>query len=171
MDRTAEWVRAVGQVAAGLALVAVLVGAAVEAVSADPAVGGPIVVAVVGLGGVVFERSRAEREQRREVQRERMEPMYKEFVERAHDRFASQGSVEATGFFTKMKGREFLLGADAKVIKALIRFEQTDPSGSGGPFAPALAYEALLRSIRRDLGHDDSSLARGDLLRFFTDYE
>lgn len=150
----------------------VLIWAAVEAVSADPAVGGSIVVAAAGVAGLVFERFRTERERRLEVQRERMEPMYKEFVERAHERFASQGqgSVEAIGFFVKAKGREFLLGADAKVIKALIRFEKTE-SSDGEPLAPALAYEALLRSIRRDLGHDDSGLEQGDLLRLFTDYK
>jgi hypothetical protein len=166
-------VSAVGRVLAGLCLLGVVVWAAVESVSADPAVGGSIVVAVIGAIAVVFERSRVEQERRREVQRQRMEPMYKEFVERAHDEFASQGqsgTPETRRFFTKFKGKELLLGADAKVIQALVVFEKTKPSDSE-PLAPALAYEALLRSIRRDLGHSDSVLREGDLLRVFSDYQ
>ncbi len=62
------------------------------------------------------------------------------------------------------------MGADAKVIQALIAFEKTKPSNDE-PLASALAYEELLRSIRRDLGHGDSTLQEGDLLRLFSDYE
>ncbi len=102
-----------------------------------------------------------------------MEPMYKEFVERAHEQFASGGqssNPETKHFFTKFKGKELLLGADATVIQALVAFEETKPSDDE-PLAPALAYEALLRSIRRDLGHSDSALREGDLLRVFSDYQ
>jgi hypothetical protein len=101
-----------------------------------------------------------------------MEPMYKEFVERAHKAFGSPGqsSPEAKEFFTKFAGKELLLGADASVIKAFLAFKETRKT-TGRPKAPQLAYDALLQSIRRDLGHRDLRLRRGDLLRLISDYQ
>lgn len=76
---------------------------------------------------------------------------------------------EAT-FFTELKAKLLVLGADATVVRAFVAFKRAERS-EDKPHAAELAYEALLRSIRRDLGHRDKRLPKGELLRVFTDYE
>jgi hypothetical protein len=102
-----------------------------------------------------------------------MEPAYKDFVWRAYRRFESKGapmSPEDATFFTELKAKLLVLGADAAVVRAFVAFDRAERS-EVEPDAVELAYEALLRSIRRDIGHRDKRLPKGELLRVFTDYE
>lgn len=122
------------------------VWAFIEAVQAEPAIVGSVATAALAVGGVVWQQRRTERERLAEVRRERMAPMYEDllgFVLRG-GQSSEQGEPpeDLSAFMKDLKGRQLLLGASE-------------------------AYEGLLRAIRRDLGHDDSDLAKWDLLRVF----
>ncbi len=81
----------------------------------------------------------------------------------------SQAKTE--NFMRDLKGRQLLLGGTSLMIRAFNEWEATVSAAqeAGRDSAAVFAWEDLLRAIRRDLGHDDSELDRGDLLRVFID--
>ena len=56
--------------------------------------------------------------------------------------------------------------ADAGVITSFTTFRRAATS-SGGPISVLFAMEEVYRAIRKDLGHDDNRLKKGDILGLF----
>lgn len=102
-----------------------------------------------------------------------MTPIYEDllgFVMRGEQ--ADQGGEppeDLTSFMKNLKGRELLLGASPEMINAFNSWQADTVAAEkdGNALGAVEAYEALLRAIRRDLGHDDSGLPQWDLLRVF----
>ena len=55
---------------------------------------------------------------------------------------------------------------DAGVIKSFTTFRR-DARSSGGAISTMFAMEEVYRAIRKDLGHDDNRLKKGDILGLF----
>ena len=161
--RVVGWILVIG--VAGLA-----VWAFIEAVQAEPAIVGSVATAALAVGGVVWQQRMTERERVAEVRRERMAPTYENllgFVLRGGQ--SSEQGEPPEDFMKDLKGRQLLLGASSEIIRAFNAWqaETHEAEANGSPLGAIQAYEGLHRAIRKDLGHDDSDLARWDLLRVF----
>lgn len=154
-----------------LAVAALGVWAFVEAVRAEPAVVGSVATAVVGVYGVVWQQRQAERSRLREAHRNRMTPVYDDLLklvlQSMDKRRRSEAKTET--FMRDLKGRQLLLGASSEMIRAFNQWEAATEAAhkAKDDMAAVFAWEDLLRAIRTDLGHDDSDLDRGELLRIF----
>lgn len=109
-------------------------------------------------------RSRAE-----EHQREKKVPIYEKivtfvfrvaFAEKLHQEMPSE--AEMMKFFADLTP-ELVSWSSPAVIKAFVKFR----TGDGQGFDIMWRVEDLLKAIRSDLGHSDSRLVKGDLLRLF----
>jgi hypothetical protein len=147
------------------------VWAFVEAVRAEPAVVGSVATAVVGLFGVLWQQRRSEDARLREAHRNRMTPVYDDLVKMFLGSLGSGGGIdaEAEDFMKDLKGRQLLLGASTEMIQAFNDWQRSAvvAQEADDSMAAIYAYEDLLRAIRRDLGHNDAELRRGELLRVF----
>lgn len=154
-----------------------VVWAFIEAVQAEPAVVGSLGVALVGVLGVVWQQRQSERARLREAHRDRMTPVYYDLLG-AFKRISASGmsepDPEINELFMDLKSRQLLLGASSAMVRAFNAWqakanelqEQDDSKGA------VLAWEELLLAIRKDLGHEDSDLPPGELLRLFIiDYD
>jgi hypothetical protein len=81
------------------------------------------------------------------------------------------GSSDAKSeeFFRDLKARQLTLGASSEIVQAFNAWgkETVEAQQAGNDLGAVLAWEVLLRAIRRDLGHDDSDLPPLELLRLF----
>jgi hypothetical protein len=160
-------------IAVRLAVTGAVLWAFVEAVQAEPAVAGSIGVAVVGALGVVWQQRQTEKARLREVHRDRMSPVYDDLLGVIWNKLAGSESdqidPEVEAFFRDLKARQLMLGASSGMVRAFN--EWTDltkvAAEAGDNDAVMAAWEFLLRAIRSDLGHDDSDLPPGELLRLF----
>ena len=161
-----------------------LVGwALIKAVEAEPAVVGSLLTAFSAVIAVVIGQHWQQKLQLRQTHRDEMLPLYAKFVNQIRQAGDTTHKERATGdpgdptvfpetakFLEEFK-YTLLLRGPAPVIKAVHRFGQAadelDVNADEKDPSALLAYEALLRAIRDDLGHDDSSLKEGDLLRLF----
>lgn len=171
------------QMVVGFVLFAVAAGlviwAFIEAVKAQPAVVGSVGVAVIGVLGVVWQQRQAERERLREANRDRMTPIYYELLGTIFQKIGSaeEGAdpdPETEAFFRDLKARQLMLGASSEMVQAFNEWQQTTAAlhEQGNDVGAVMAWEILLRAIRKDLGHRDSNLPQGELLRLFiTDYD
>lgn len=153
------------------ALAGLIVWAFIEAVRAEPAVVGSVATAVVGLFGVLWQQRRSEEARLREAHRNRMTPVYDDLLKMFLDNLGSGGGIdaEAEDFMKDLKGRQLLLGASTEMIRAFNDWQRSTVTAQadGNPMSAIFAWEDLLRAIRRDLGHNDADLQRGELLRVF----
>jgi hypothetical protein len=171
-------VRARIQTLIGMAISVAVVGlvawAFIEAIQADAAVVGAVATAVLGVAGVVWQQRQSEKARVREAHRDRMTPVYHELLKRVWQQ-ASQESQEpveeVAEFMRDLKARQLILGAPREMIRAFNRWEREAKAAQekDDNIALVFAWEELLRAMRRDLGHDDSGLPRGELLRVFMD--
>jgi hypothetical protein len=156
-----------------------LAWAFIEAVKAQPAVVGSIGVAVVGVLGVVWQQRQAERGRLREANRDRMTPIYYELLGTIFQKIGSgeeggDPDPETEAFFRDLKARQLMLGASSEMVLAFNEWQRTTAElhEQGNDVGAVLAWEVLLRAIRKDLGHEDTKLPEGELLRLFiTDYD
>ncbi|HET9678414.1 MAG TPA: hypothetical protein VFP21_13025 [Solirubrobacterales bacterium] len=166
----------------GLVLIAAAAGLAiwafVEAVRAEPAVVGSVGVAVIGVAGVVWQQRQAEEARLREAHRDRMSPVYDELLKVIWSKVAGTQTEEidpeVEAFFRDLKARQLTLGASSAMVQAFNRWTDLTKAAAeaGDNEAAVAAWEFLLRAIRSDLGHKDSELPPGELLRLFiTDYD
>lgn len=160
----------------GFALVVVFAGLAVwgfvEAIRAAPAVAGPVAAALLGVAGVVWQQRKSERTRLREAHRDRMIPVYDELllaIWKQAESKNSEPSPEMIAFMKDLKRRQLLLRASSDMILAFKQWEVDTQAAAERKEATKMAFalEELLRAIRRDLGHIDSALVRGELLRVF----
>lgn len=164
--------------AGALAVFGLAVWAFVEAVKAEPAVVGSIGVAVVGALGVVWQQRQSEGARLREAHRDRMTPIYYELLGTIFQKIgaAEDGTTdsETEAFFRDLKARQLMLGASSEMVIAFNDWQQrtAELHEQGDDAGAVMAWEDLLRAIRKDLGHRDADLAQGELLRLFiTDYD
>lgn len=160
----------------GLVMLTATIGligwAFVEAVQAQPAVVGSVATAALAVAGVVWQQRKSEKARLREAHRDRMTPIYEELlsiVRRAAENGSSGPSEEMVEFIKDFKSRQLLLGAPSEMITAFNAWEATATKAKEqkDDVSMVLAWEQLLRAIRRDLGHDDSKLPPRELLRVF----
>ncbi len=162
-----------------LLLLALAVWGFIEAIQADAAVVGSIGVAVIGVFGVVWQQHRSEQARLREANRDRMTPIYYELLGTIFQKIASSDSEEggdpqAEAFFRDLKARQIMLGASSQMVIAFNKWQRrtAEVQEQGDDVGAVVAWEELLLAIRADLGHQDSALPRGELLRLFiNDYD
>ncbi len=166
----------------GYVLILGLVGLAgwgfIEAVQAEPAVVGSIGVAVAGVLGVVWQQRQAEKARLREAHRDRMSPVYYDLLGVMFKKIGSGGASgpdsEAEEFFRDLKARQLTLGASSEMVQAFNGWARSTARAQeeGNDLGAVLAWEVLLRAIRKDIGHEDSDLPPLELLRLFiTDFD
>jgi len=81
---------------------------------------------------------------------------------------------ETEEFFRDLKARQLMLGASSTMVQAFNQWTDlaTAAAEAGDNKAVLVSWEFLLRAIRSDLGHKDSDLPPGELLRLFvSDYD
>jgi hypothetical protein len=110
----------------------------------------------------------------REAHRDRMTPVYHELLKLVWQQAGQESqepAEEVAEFMRDLKARQLILGAPREMIRAFNRWEREAKAAQekDDNIALVFAWEELLRAMRRDLGHDDSGLPRGELLRVFMD--
>ena len=160
------------------AATALMIWAFIEAVRAEPAVVGSVGVAVIGVAGVVWQQRQAEQARLREAHRDRMSSVYDELLKVIWSKVGGTQTEEidpeVEAFFRDLKARQLTLGASSAMVQAFNKWtDLTKAAAEAGDNKAAIAaWEFLLRAIRSDLGHNDSDLPPGELLRLFiTDYD
>lgn len=161
-----------------VAAVGLIVWAFIEAVRAEPAVVGSIAVAVIGVSGIVWQQRQVEKARLREAHRDRMSPVYDDLLKTIWGKVSGAKTdeidPEVEAFFRDFKARKLTLGASSAMVQAFNEWtDATKAAAEAGDNTAAMAaWEFLLRAIRSDLGHEDSNLPPGELLRLFiTDYD
>ncbi len=100
-----------------------------------------------------------------------MTPVYDDLLKMFLDNLGSGSGMnsEAEDFMKDLKGRQLLLGASTEMIREFNDWQRSTVAAQADDDAMTaiFAWEELLRAIRRDLGHNDSGLQRGELLRVF----
>lgn len=160
--------------AISVAIVGLVAWAFIEAVQAEPAVVGAVATAVLGVAGVIWQQRQSEKARLREAHRDRMTPVYHELLKRVWQQAGQESqepAEEVAEFMRDLKARQLILGAPREMIRAFNRWEREAKAAQekDDNIALVFAWEELLRAMRRDLGHDDSGLPRGELLRVFMD--
>lgn len=150
----------------------------VEAVQAEPAIVGSIGVAAAGAIGVVWQQRQAEKARIREAHRDRMKPIYYDLLGTVFTKMGGKmgdgPDPNAEEFFRDLKARQLTLGASSEMVQAFNAWgkETAQAQKEGSDLNAVIAWEVLLRAIRKDLGHDDSDLPPLELLRLFiTDFD
>jgi hypothetical protein len=114
---------------------------------------------------VVLQRNREKRLELERAHREQMSPIYRQLVEtlKDFDAFAAKPEAEQQAFFKELTTKLVIHGPTPVVVAYNVWQRAVTPVTP----ATFLAWEGVLRAIREDLGHDNSALARGDLLRLW----
>jgi hypothetical protein len=147
-------------------LVLLVAGAAlVYGLVEDPAVSGPVAGAIGVIVAAILQRRWEKGQELERSRREQMAPIYERLVGILKE---SPGEEETSEFFKDLTTKMLLYGP-APIIKEWIEFRLRGMSTAGDPTNPTslLNYEKLLLLVRKDLGHDDSELKLGDLLRIY----
>jgi hypothetical protein len=131
----------------------------------DPAVSGPIAGAIGVVVAAIVQRRWEKRQELERSRREQMSPIYERLVGILKE---SPGEEETSEFFKDLTTKMLLYGP-APIIKEWIEFRLHGMSTANDPTNPTslLNYEKLLLLVRKDLGHDDTELKLGDLLRIY----
>lgn len=105
--------------------------------------------------------------------RDKKAPIYEEYVAYMTKMFLSQLTEEESGaeglrrFFTDFNGKLTIWGGDL-VIQEWTKFRELTLQSESDSRAVAIAYERMIRAIRKDLGHNNKGLeANGVLLSMF----
>jgi hypothetical protein len=90
-------------------------------------------------------------------------------VAQLSDEAGEEPSEDLLNFMKDLKRRQLLLSAPSNMIQAFNKWELETGAAQArsDQVAAVFAWEEMLRAIRRDLGHDDPDLPRGELLRVF----
>jgi uncharacterized protein YneF (UPF0154 family) len=142
-----------------------------------------ITVAIIAAGAttlvsiltIVLGKVYESRERIQNQHRERKIPIYEELLQFLFRTIngAKIGNApsekETMEFIHSFNQKMMVWGADG-VVSAWVRWLReisNTESMKKAPFAALALYEDLIFAIRRDLGHKNKALKRGDLLRFF----
>jgi hypothetical protein len=153
-----------------LAIIAIAIGGLAYGVIEDPAVVGPLAAAAVAIGVAVFQRRWEKSQELERLHRDEMAPIYERLIEtvKTIDEFAQKPAEEQQAFF-RATSTALLLHGPSPVVRAWVAWNQL--LGVQPVSVPIRAQENLLRAIREDLGHDNSSLQPGELLRLYLNEE
>lgn len=139
-------------------------GALVYGLIVDPTVGGPIAGAAAVVAVAIVQRRWEKRQELERLRREQMAPIYEQLIGIVK---TTSGEETATADFFQDFSTKLVLYGPPAIIKSWNAFralempeDMTDPTY-------LLTYEQLLFLMRKDLGHDDSTLVPGDLLRVY----
>jgi hypothetical protein len=156
---------------AALGVFALGVWAFIKGVEKDPAVVGTVITAVAGVAIVVYQRRREKLQELERSHRLQMGPLYTQLVEAMKDweGFAKKPQSEQEAFFKDLSTKLILFGA-TPVVKAWVSWQRSVASDAAPPQG-LIDLEKVLLAIRADLGHDNSELKRGDVLRLFVNEE
>jgi hypothetical protein len=158
LGKVASWFAALG-------IVALVVWAFIKGVDKDPAVVGTVFTAVAGIVVVVYQRRREKHQELERSHREQMSPIYQQLVETLKDVGEKEDGANVS--FFKDLATKMLLYGPTPVVKAWIEWHRTGVSDDPSNLAGMLAWEKVLFAMREDLGHDNSGLKTGDLLRIY----
>lgn len=160
-------------VAGGVAAVRFLAGVEGEIAGAIITALSAVVVGTIGVVGTQFYSARAQRMAHR---REKLVPIYEEFVagwmsamgldktqeqRKRGSREREAAAVDLVASFSK----QVLVWGSPDVLQKWIYWRQN--STTLDPRETLLAMEQVMFAMRRDLGMKDSGLSEGDLLRLF----
>jgi len=150
-----------------IAIGVVLLGAwaLIRGVEADPSVVGSLATAFAAVLVVVLQRNREKTQELEQSHREKMIPIYEEVLIAIRDS-ADRDEAENEDLFKQLQTRLLLYGP-APVIREWLIWRKLGEEMDEPGLALVLGWERVLRAIRADLGHDDSVLQEGDLLRVF----
>lgn len=164
--------RRIGQVIAAIVVLVVLTGAIggliwliVRGIESDPGLVGSLATAAGAVVAVVAGRSFDKRRELRQAHRERISPLYEELIDVIRN-IEDHGEAELQKFFKDLANK-LIMFSPAHVIKAWIALNRHTWRQDGTDKAGMLLVEALLRQIRKDMGHHDRSLGMGDLQRLY----
>jgi hypothetical protein len=151
--------------AIAVALVAAGIWLVVRGVEAEPSVVGSLATAASAVIAVVWSRSREQKAQLAQSHREQMAPIYEQLFMHVTRLVDSGGepSPDQLEFYRDLH-RKLLFYGSTPVINAWLTWTRGDSPVDGDP-AAMLRFERVLFAIRADLGHDNSGLQPGDLLR------
>lgn len=147
-------------VLAAIILLAGLGGLVLAVVEGPIELIGPLITAVGALAAVLVDRARARKFQAEQTRREKLAPIYEGLISLAR----RAGDQDNTEFLTKATDR-LMLWAPPPVIKAWNRWASHDDTEDEDEPTNLLLWEGVVREMRKDLGHKDDSLDRGDVLR------
>jgi hypothetical protein len=154
-----------------LALIGFFGWAVVRGVEEDPSVVGSFAVAGGAVVVAVWGRQREKQLELLQSHRERMAPIYEELFDRfreADDEIAGR-EVPSEEFYADLHKKLVLYGP-TPVVQEWLRWARTPAPENfdfeGDPTI-LLRWERVLFAIRKDLGHDNSGLAPGDILRIW----
>lgn len=155
---------------AALGIIAITLGGLAYGVIEDPAVVGPLAAAAVAIGVAVFQRRWEKSQELERLHRAEIAPIYEKLIEtlKTIDEFARQPVEEQQAFFRETATALFLHGP-SPVVRAWVEWNRL--LGAQPVSVPLRAQEKLLLAIREDLGHDNSSLQPGELLRLYLNEE
>ncbi len=149
-----------------IGIVGVLVWAFIRGVESDPAVVGTFSTALLGFAGLVYQRSRERSQELEKTHRAEMSPIYEQLVETVKDidKFAEKPEADQVAFFKEIATKLTLHGP-SPVVRTWIAWLRALPLK---PLSvPLRAQEQLLLAIRDDLGLNNNTLKRGDLVRLY----
>ncbi|HEY2767969.1 MAG TPA: hypothetical protein VGI76_06900 [Solirubrobacteraceae bacterium] len=148
----------------GFVVILVAGAALVYGLVEDPAVSGPVAGAIGVIIAAILQRRWEKGQELERLRREQMSPIYEQLVSILKD---NPEEAETAEFFKDLTTKLLLYGP-APIIKEWIEFRLHGVSADD-PTNPTslLNYEKLLLLVRKDLGHDDSELRLGDLLRVY----
>lgn len=145
----------------GATVIAACVGALVYGLVQDPQVAGPIAGAIGVVAAAVVQRRWEKRQELERLRREQMAPIYEQLISIVKTKGGEEG---ATAEFFQDFTTKLILYGPPPIIKSWNAFRALSmPEDMTNP-TYLLTYEQLLFLIRKDLGHDDSTLIPGDLL-------
>jgi hypothetical protein len=147
---------------AGLAFWAVVRG-----IQEEPAILGALATAASAIAVVALQQRGQQRDAIREARREQLAPMYEGITTQVRTIGKESGPAgpELEEFMASLQDK-LLIWGPAPVVRAwahAMRVFESEPE----PRDAMLAYAELLRAVRQELGHDDSTLDTRDLLRLF----
>jgi hypothetical protein len=161
-----------GQILAAIVVLVVLIGVVggavwliVRGIESNPSLVGSLATAASAVVAVVAGRSFDKRRELRQAHREQIAPLYEELIDVIRN-VEDHGEAELEQFFKALAGR-LIMYSPAHVIKAWIALSRHTWREDGADKPGILLVEALLRQIRKDLGHHDRALGVGDLQRLY----
>ncbi len=139
------------------------VWALVRGIDKDPAVVAALVTAAGTVVGLAFQRRWEKRRELDRLHRDEMGPLYEQLVETFKQADPSQNEAANVEFFRRWSTKIIVHGP-APVVQAWLAWSRGFVADDAGNL---LRWEQVLFAIRADLGHDDSKLKPGDLLRIY----
>jgi hypothetical protein len=119
----------------------------------------------IGVVAAALVQRRWDKEQELErVRRERTAPIYEELVAILQDPQVAE--KQAAGFFKELTTKLLLYGP-APIVREWSALKRQGPSDDLTDPTALLNYEKFLLLVRKDFGHNDSTLVLGDLLRTY----